>query len=79
MAAGRCVIQTYTTGYSVLERFNCGLSAVKQHPEEIAEIILEACKDNEKAEQMGENARMASYEFDFTKLTNKLIEVIENV
>lgn len=79
LAAGRCVIQTYTTGYSVLERFNCGLSAVKQHPEEIAKIILEACKDNEKAEQMGENARMASYEFDFTKLTNKLIEVIENV
>lgn len=79
LAAGRCVIQTYTTGYSVLEKFNCGLSAVKQHPEEIAEIILEACKDNEKAEQMGENARMASYDFDFTKLTNKLIEVIENV
>lgn len=79
LAAGRCVIQTYTTGYSVLEKFNCGLSAVKQHPEEIAEIILEACKDNEKAEQMGENARMASYDFDFTKLTNKLIEVIENI
>lgn len=79
LAAGRCVIQTYTTGYSVLEKFNCGLSAVKQHPEEIAEIILEACKDNEKAEQMGANARMASYDFDFTKLTNKLIEVIENV
>ena len=79
LAAGRCVIQTYTTGYSVLEKFNCGLSAVKQHPEEIAEIILEACKDNEKAEQMGENARKASYEFDFKKLTNKLTEVIENV
>jgi len=79
LAAGRCVIQTYTTGYSVLEKFNCGLSAVKQNPEKIAEIILEACKDNEKAEQMGENARKASYEFDFKKLTNKLTEVIENV
>lgn len=79
LAAGRCVIQTYTTGYSVLEKFNCGLSAVKQNPEKIAEIILEVCKDNEKAEQMGENARKASYEFDFTKLTNKLTEVIENV
>ncbi len=79
LAAGRCVIQTYTTGYSVLEKYNCGLSAVKQNPEKIAEIILEACKDNEKAEQMGENARKASYEFDFKKLTNKLTEVIENV
>jgi glycosyltransferase involved in cell wall biosynthesis len=77
LAAGRCVIQTYTTGYSVLEKFNCGLSAVKQNPEKIAEIILEACKDNEKAEQMGENARKASYEFDFKKLTKELIQVIE--
>lgn len=79
LAAGRCVIQTYTTGYSVLERYKCGVSAVKQKPEEIAEVILEACKDNEKAEQMGENARKASYDFDFAKLTNKLTEIIENV
>ncbi|MFL2119844.1 glycosyltransferase family 4 protein [Marinilactibacillus psychrotolerans] len=77
LAAGRAIIQTYTTGYSILEKYNCGLSAVKQNPEKIAEIILEACKDNEKAEQMGENARKASYEFDFTKLTEELIRVIE--
>ena len=79
LAAGRCVIQTYTTGYSVLEKYNCGISADKQKPEEITEIILEACKDTEKAEQMSQNARRAAFEFDFTKLTSKLIEVIENV
>lgn len=79
LAAGRCVIQTYTTGYSVLEKYNCGISADKQKPEKIAQIILKACNDNEKAEQMGQNARRAACEFDFTKLTSKLIEVIENV
>ena len=79
LAAGRCVIQTYTTGYSVLEKYKCGISAVTQDAEEIAEIILEACKDNGKAEQMGQNARRAAYEFDFTNLTIKLINVIENV
>ena len=79
LAAGRCVIQTYTTGYSVLEKYKCGVSAIEQQPKEIAEIILEACKDNEKAGQMGVNARKAAYEFDFTNLTNKLIEIIENV
>ncbi|GEM04152.1 glycosyltransferase WbuB [Halolactibacillus miurensis] len=77
LAAGRCVIQTYTTGYSVLEKYKCGVSAIEQQPKEIAEIILEACKDNEKAEQMGVNARKAAYEFDFTKLTEDLIRVIE--
>ncbi|HFI0140767.1 TPA: glycosyltransferase family 4 protein [Streptococcus suis] len=79
LAAGRCVIQTYSTGYSVLEKYKCGVSAIEQQPKEIAEIILEACKDNEKAEQMGVNARKAAYEFDFTNLTGKLIEIIENV
>lgn len=79
LAAGRAIIQTYTTEYSILEKYNCGLSAVNQKPEKIAEIILEACKDNEKAEQMGENARNASFEFDFTKLTNKLAEIIKNL
>lgn len=79
LAAGRAIIQTYTTGYSILEKYNCGISAVTQKPEKIAEIILEVCKDNEKAEQMGQNARKAAYEFDFTKLTDKLIKVIKNV
>lgn len=79
LAAGRCVIQTYTTGYSVLDKYNCGVSASKQNPEEVAKTILEICRDSEKANKMGRNARQAAYEFDFKKLTNKLIEVIENV
>ncbi|SCZ81394.1 glycosyltransferase family 4 protein [Acidaminobacter hydrogenoformans] len=79
LAAGRLIIQTYTTGYSILEKYNCGVSAIKQQPKDIAEIILEACKDNEKAEQVGANARKAAYEFDFANLTKKLIEIIENV
>ncbi len=79
LAAGRCVIQTYTSGYSILEKYNCGVSAIIQNPEEVAKIILEVCNDDVRAEQMGQNARNAAYEFDFKKLTNKLIEVIENV
>ncbi|GAA5415786.1 hypothetical protein Pryu01_00818 [Paraliobacillus ryukyuensis] len=79
MAAGRCIIQTYTTGYSILEKYNCGVSAVKQSPEEIAKTILKACKDDKKAMLMGQNARIAAQDFDFGNLTNELIEIIENV
>jgi len=78
LAAGKCVIQTYTTGYNILEKYNCGVSAPKQTPEEITKIIIEACSDDEKAERMGQNARKAAYEFDFEKLTDKLIKIIEN-
>lgn len=79
LAAGRCVIQTYTTGYSILEKYNCGISASDQNPEEIAKTILEVCSDDEKVNEMGLNARQAAYDFDFEKLTKKLIEIIENV
>ncbi|HHT99092.1 MAG TPA: glycosyltransferase family 4 protein, partial [Acholeplasma sp.] len=79
LAAGRAIIQTYTTGYSLLEKYNCGFSATDQNPENVAKTILEACKNDEQARQMGENARKAAHEFDFKNLTNKLIEVIENV
>jgi glycosyltransferase involved in cell wall biosynthesis len=79
LAAGRAIVQTYTTGYSILEKYNCGFSATDQNPENVARTILEACKNDEQARQMGENARKAAHEFDFKNLTNKLIEVIENV
>lgn len=77
LSAGRAVIQTYTTGYSILEKYNCGISATDQNPENVAEIILQTCKNDEQARQMGENARKAAHEFDFENLTYKLIEVIE--
>lgn len=60
-----------------MEKYKCGVSAVNQDPESIAEIILKVCRDDEKATQMGKNARKASYQYDFKKLTNKLIEIIE--
>jgi len=79
LAAGRAIIQTYTTGYSIFEKYNCGVSAIDQNPENVAKTILQVCMNDEHAELMGQNARKASFEFDFKNLTNKLIEVIENV
>lgn len=79
LAAGKCIIQTYTTGYSILEKYNCGVSASEQTPERIAEIVLEICSNEEKAKQMGIHARQAAYEFDFKKLTSNLVDIINNV
>lgn len=77
LAAGKCIIQTYTTGYSILEKYNCGVSAAEQNSEEIARIIIKLCDEDEATRYMGENARKAAYDFDFKKLTQKLIEIIE--
>lgn len=79
LAAGKCIIQTYTTGYSVLERYDCGVSIAKQTPEAIAEAILKVCDNDNAAIEMGQHARKAAYYFDFAKLTDNLIEIIESL
>lgn len=79
LAAGKCIIQTYTTGYSILEEYNCGLSASEQNTEEIANIIIKACNDEELCECMGKNARQVSKNFDFRILTKNLIHIIQDL
>ena len=79
MAAGKCIVQTYTTGYSICEKYNCGISAPIQNAEEIAKAVITACSDEERNQLMGKNAREAAYEFDFNRLTEKLINIIESV
>jgi len=79
LAAGKCIVQTYSTGYSILEKYNCGICVPVQNSEEIAKALIRACTDKEQNKIMGENARRASYEYDFSKLTHKLINVIERL
>jgi len=78
LAAGRCIVQTYSTGYSVCDRAKCGICIPTQNPMEIANAIIKVCKDEDKYRIMGENARRIAREFDFPKLTEKLIRIIEN-
>lgn len=78
LAAGRCIIQTYSTKYSICDRANCGISVPTQNAEEIAKAVITVCSNDTKYQMMGKNARNAAYEFDFERLTRKLIEVIES-
>jgi glycosyltransferase involved in cell wall biosynthesis len=80
MAAGRFILQTYKTGYSVLERENCGLLVEHQTPEEIAKAIgMVYNMPVEAYQQACEKTRALADEFDFSVLTGKLIEIIERV
>jgi glycosyltransferase involved in cell wall biosynthesis len=79
LAAGKCIVQTYKTGYSICDKFGCGISAPVQNPEEIAKAIITASSDESKNKLMGKNARETAYQFDFNKLTKKLIDIFENV
>jgi len=79
LAAGRCIIQTYSVRYSVIEKANCGICVKTQSAEGIADAVIAVCRDDSECRVMGENARKAAYEYDFSRLTQQLIGVIENI
>jgi glycosyltransferase involved in cell wall biosynthesis len=79
LAAGRCIVQTYSPNYNICEEGNCGISIPIQNPEEIAKAITTACTDEARCKKMGKNGRILACEFDFSELTEKLVRVIENV
>ena len=79
LAAGKCIVQTYTTGYSICEKFNCGISVPVQNAEEIAKAIIVASNDESQNKLMGENARRVAFTYDFDKLTEELINIVESI
>lgn len=78
LAAGKCIVQTYSTKYNIIDKYNCGISASNQNEVEIANIIMGVSKNEEECRKKGINARKLAYEYDFSKLTQQLIEIIES-
>ncbi len=80
MASGKPVISTVHMGYSIIEKYNCGVELVEDTPEALAEQIMRF-HDMDRAayESIGLNAKEGVKNFDFKVLTDKLTEVIESV
>ncbi len=80
MASGKPIISTVKMGYSILEKYKCGIELEGQTPEDLAAAILHIkSMPAAECEIMMNNAKNAVKDFDFKKLTTKLIAVIESV
>lgn len=80
MASGKPVISTVKMGYSIIDKYNCGLELEKSTPEDLATAILKIKNMSvEEYNTIGQNARNGAEDFDFNILTKKLIDVIESV
>lgn len=80
MASGKPIISTVKMGYSIIEKYNCGIELKDSTARELAEVILKIkglCIYDYK--KLGANARKGSENFDFKILTLKLIEVLNTV
>lgn len=77
MASGKPVISTVKMGYSIIEKYKCGMELENSTPQELAQAILEIKKMSQKEyEIFGTNAKVGADDFDFKVLTEKLINVI---
>jgi glycosyltransferase involved in cell wall biosynthesis len=80
MASGKPIISTVKMGYSLIKKYQCGLESESVSPQELAKTILEIkSMPTEEYELLGENAKKGAENFDFKILTEKLIDVINNV
>lgn len=78
LAAGRPILQTYTTGYSVIEQNHCGVCVSEQTPRKVAEAIVAMSRDENLASQQGKNAAQTANYYDFENLTKKLVQILES-
>ena len=80
MASGKPIISTVKMGYSIIDKYECGIELENGTPVELA-IAIQNIKnmDREQYNTWGENAKRGVEDFDFIILTNKLIEVINKV
>ena len=80
MASGKPIISTVKMGYSIIDRYKCGIELENGTPAELAKAIRDIkSMDKEQYNALGKNAQKGAEDFDIKILTNKLIEVINNV
>lgn len=80
MASGKPIISTVHMGYSIINRYRCGVELDEDSPESLTKEIMRFHDMPEDVlNQIGQNAREGAKDFDFQVLTEKLIRVIESV
>ncbi len=80
MASGKPIISTVKMGYSIIEKYQCGIELENSTPQELANAILKVKEmPLEKYELVSNNAKRGAEDFDFKVLTEKLIDVINTV
>lgn len=77
MASGRPVISTVKMGYSIIEKYGCGMELDDHTPEALA-VAIRRIKNMpaEQYESLCQNAKAGAKDFDYEKLSERLMSVI---
>ncbi|MBM6827980.1 hypothetical protein H6A13_12985 [Mordavella massiliensis] len=76
-AARKPVLYTVKPGYSIIEKYHCGMIVDGFSPDRIAEKIdAIATMDKSEIEVMEHNTEEVTKDYNFTVLTEKLIKIL---
>lgn len=79
MVSGKPIISTVKMGYSLIEKYDCGVSLEEDTPEALAKTILEIYNMSDaRYNEIKENAKQGVKDFDYKELTKRLILVMES-
>lgn len=80
MASGKPVLSTVKMGYSIIEKYQCGMELGSDEPEDLANAIIRFYEmDRDEYKRLAQNAAKGANDFDFKLLTDKLEAVIGSV
>jgi len=78
LAASKPILANVKIGYSLIERYNCGISENLTTPEEYADAIKKVYSlDKNEYQRFCENAYRAAKDYDYKRLSEKLIDILE--
>lgn len=78
MASGKPIISTVKMGYSIIEKYDCGVEVSGNTSQDIADAVLHIYNaPKNKYEEYSYNAKEGALDFDFKILSKKLGRVIE--
>jgi len=76
-ASGKPTVSDCEFGYDLIKRYNCGMVVDHADPEQLAKTIIEFSNmPKNQYEQYCKNAIAAANDYDYQRLTEKLIELI---
>ncbi len=80
MASGQPILSNVSIAHSLIRKYHCGRDDTLPDAETYAKAVLAIyLMDEEQRRLMGANARRAAEDYDFKRLTDKLIAVIESI
>ena len=80
MASGKPIISTVQMGYSIIEKYDCGIELEDDSARALADAVLSIYRlPCDAYDTLCVNARAGAKDFDFPVLTDKLIAVLQSV